>query len=387
LTLARNATLHRAGTGFVLTSVDGDKVRWAQVARGGKVGPVNELTLPAQRAVATPWLGIAGKSTPGDQVVAVYVTPQRAVFAIAQAVGAAAIAPKKLFDLPAAAGFGSLRFAMGSSRTGQRAVLAAGYEGRTVPTMVYVLGADAELARKPSPLYIRESEPEWRCLAVVDSQADFAVTVIDRGKLSAASPDTAPRWHAFEYKDSASEVGEYSVFFNLETFDCPVTTVTPRGYALAYRDAKSVFFAKFDIFRESVNEIIIAGATHFGGVGKLPSLAGLFMTGQHFGVVFDRPAGHEVWRIDAFGHIQGVPLFLPAAAAMQGPLSALSELDTAWASYLDEVPSDKTRPAGVTVMTQRTLVRLDCPTAPARGLRDLPPQNMDAGSDAGNNPG
>lgn len=377
LTLAKDAWLHRAGDGFVLMGLDGDTVHWAGVAANGATGSVTELKLPSPREIRPePWLGALGKNLPGDQLAAVTVAAkpgagggQHEVVVVVQDRGGAAGAPKRLADLPPGADLRTVRLAMGTSRTGQRAALAVGFEGQPATPSVHILKADGEPIGPPLRLHGAASPPPWTCLSVVSSRTDFAVSIVE------TDPMGDKRWHIFELKDDGGRGTEYLMPFELARVDCPAVAPTARGYVLVYQNQDGTFFAEFDVGRTTVSSKLVAGAIRWGGAHKQPRAAAVSAMGREFGVLFERASGHQVWRFDVFGVPQDQALLLPAAEGSVGPISAWSGIDALYATYLDQTLAKGGQTDGNSTGNQRHFVKIDCPTA-------LPlPQPSDASLD------
>jgi hypothetical protein len=91
--------------------------------------------------------------------------------------------------------------------------------------------------------------------------------------------------------------------------------------------------------------------------------------GREFSLMFDRPSGPEVWRIDAFGNRQGGSLLLPSMTGSVGPVASVPGTDVVFATYLDR--ANPNNPSG----NSRYLVRVECPMA-------LPAVAYDGGADA-----
>src|SRR5688500_11365599 len=76
LTQTRDVWLQRAGAGLVLVGVEGDEVRWAQLALDGTLGTESKLTVPQRAARPGIVFGATAKSTPGDQLVVAFAAPK-----------------------------------------------------------------------------------------------------------------------------------------------------------------------------------------------------------------------------------------------------------------------------------------------------------------------
>jgi hypothetical protein len=374
LTALRDVVLLPVGDDFVLAGAEGDEVRWAPLSAAGTLGPESHFTLPARPGRAAPWLGVAGKSSAGDQLLAVILVPrpgaasQLQAVAIAQTAGGAAAPPRVLFDAPAGDP-AALRVAMGSSRTGRRAVLAWGAEGQTASPSLLILQADGEPLAPAAALFATPRGP-WRCLAVSAGHTDFAVSVVE----SAAGRD--PSFRLMELEETGARGYDITLPLEVTPIGCPAAAPTRRGYVVAYQDRDGTFFSDFDIQLGTVNDDILVGSLRFGGPARQPGVAGIAPMGSEFGLLFQRPSGMplELWRFDAFGNPQGAALSLPAPAGAVGPAATWPALDRLTATYADALP--QAGPA----KNQRHYVQIACPRAAPE------PPGLDAAAPPGDAP-
>jgi hypothetical protein len=202
--------------------------------------------------------------------------------------------------------------------------------------------------------------PKSSCLAVVASHTDFAVSVTAAGQ-PGSSAETV--WHAFELRDDGSHGRNIDMGLDQPITSCISSAPTPEGYVLALQNTKGTYFADFNTTTGSLNTDIIAGVLQFGGVAKQPTIGCVAPMGSEYGLLFERPAGGEVWRFDAFGNPQGGSLFLPSSAGQVGPLSALPGSDSFLATYLDIGRAASGSTDGNSTGSSRMLVRVDCPQA------------------------
>jgi hypothetical protein len=375
LTGLADAVLQRAGDGFLLVGSAGDEVRWAPIAADGTMGTESMLTLPQRGLRSAPWFGAVAKNAPADQLVVVYAAPkggsasQFQLTAITQMAGAAASAPIPIADLPAGVDPKIVRLAMGTGRGGQRAVLTWGFEGQDAPPLYVVLQADAQPLAPPAAL--TTSNARWTCLSVIPSLTDAAVSLLQD------VPGTPPVWHAYELAETGRRGIDRSFPFDVNPSTCFDAAPNAHGYVIAYQDKDATYLSDFDVEKSIVAEKVVAGVLEFGGAAKQPRIACVAAMGSEFTVLFDRPTGPEVRRIDAFGVSQGSPLFLPSLTGLVGPVSAQSGKDAFYASYLDQGGASKSGPTdGNATGNGRHFVRVDCPLA-------APASGPDAGIDAG----
>lgn len=364
LTSTEEAWLQRAGTGFVLLGSEGDEVRWAPLALDGTVGTESKLTLPQRALRPEPWFGATAKAAPGDQIIVAYVAPkagsttQLQIVAITQSPGGAASAPIVLADLPAGVDPKIVRLAMGTSRSGQRAVLAWGFEGQDASPSLLLLKGDAQPVGPP--LTVRQGPgARWTCLDVVASRTDFGVSIVE-----APSGNTPSTWRTFELRDDGGRGPDVGIELDATPTGCVSSAPTANGYVVAFQNNDGTFFSDYDIAKGAVNSDIVAGALQFGGPARQPKVACISPMGLEYSLLFDRSSGPEAWRFDAHGNPQGGTLLLPSAGDV-GPLAIVGGSDAFYATYLDQRPAAAASGAtdGNSMGSARYLVRVDCPMA------------------------
>ena len=375
LTRTRNVTLHRTGDDFTLVGIDGDTVRWGSMKGDGTLGPVTSLTVPPRSLQPEPWVAVAGKQAPGDQLVVFYAAEgtsanQLDLFAITQDAGGEASEPRSVASLPAGAEPATIRIAAGSSRTGRRAVVAWGVEGPDGTPSFLLYGGDQGMndpAPLPRPLYQRGETARWSCLSVVASHLDIGVSVTEPAILPGQTG-----WRIFEVKDDGGRGFEYGINFDVASTSCPVVAPTPLGYAVAYQNKEGSFFSEYDVKHNFVNSRMVAGALRFGGSLRQPAMGCLAPMGREFALLFVRDSGPLAWRFDAFGKPRGATLPLPFSGGQVGPVSTWPGQGQMHATYADIPPGSVGNSMGI----ERYLIRVECPMA-------LPAFNNDGGADAG----
>jgi hypothetical protein len=366
LTLTKNATIQRAGAGFVLVGSEGDEVRWAPLGLDGTLGPESKLTLPQRLLRPEPWFATTTKSATGDQLIVAYVAPkagatsQLQIAAISQSPGGPPSAPSVLADLPAGVDPAIVRLAMGPSHNGQHAALAWGFEGQDASPSLLLLKADAQ--PMGAPILLRQGPgARWSCLDVIASRSDFGVSIQEPG----GGSGVVTTWRTFEMRDDGVRSTDVGIGIDVVPTGCITAAPTDRGYVIAYQNADGTYFSDYDIPKGNVNEHIVVGALQFGGVARQPKVACVSAMGLEVSLLFARDSGPEVRRFDSFGAPQGRPLVLPSAANQVGPVSALPGRDSFWATYLDQ--RSGMAASGVTdgniAGNTRYLVRVDCPQA------------------------
>jgi hypothetical protein len=364
-----NVRLDRAGDGFVLIGVDeaGNVIRFAALSEAGVVGPETTFMVPAR--MVGPFYAVAGKNTPGDQLLVVVgvakegVPNQIEMQVVTLDAGAAAPAPPKpLRDsmgrdlLPAGAPLGDLRVAMGTSKTGLRAALAWGFERQGVAPKVVVLGPDGEI--QGNPVEARNAPPNWECLDVVSSRTDFGLSLIVPPK-----GEVSPMWYIGELKDDAGSGLVLHVPLTTKEVSCPAVTPSPRGYAFAWQTVDGTFFGEVDVTMDPppVAIHIVKGAVRFGGPQKQPPVACVASMEKDFALAYAALSGPQIDRFNVFGTPRGASLYLPTAGRVAG-ISGWSTHGAMFLTYLDQTTSAAGGVStGNDLRNQRYLIKVMCP--------------------------
>lgn len=348
-----DAKLISVGTGFVVAGIDGMTANWAPLTAGGVVGTASTLTL-TETPVIPPQLAVTSRTTPGDQLVVVYgimnAQMQLELRAVTQFAGEAAAAPISVKVLPAGLALADLRVAVGSSRTGQRALVAWGLAeqpGTKIETLL--LGANGALAGAP----ISSDAPDsWKCLQFVPSRSDWGLSWVRL--LGTGNP-----WLAIEEgRDNGFISAHFNASFSTAVeVGCPSIVTSDRGYQFAWQTVKGTWVSDYNILAGggSVNPNFVAGAIRFGDQANQPPIAGLTSMGLDTAVTFGVKSGAQVWLFNAFGALIGDPLKLPASKGNVGPVSTHSTTSAFFATYREgTVAAPDEGP--------RWFMKVECPT-------------------------
>lgn len=195
LTTALDLQIQRAGEGFLLTRNSGTPL--ARSSKLGEVGPIVDPAYGDYTRQGYVGLGVVGKDSPADQIVAV-------------GWGVVAAVIDEQTGLPGSehtvltAGYEGrfIEVGMGSSLDGRRAIYAHGNTILEDPQVI-VLGGDAE--RRADPIVVKTGPRHpWSCLGVIPTPTAGAVSVVE-------SRDAKRFWHLVELDAEGAQVFESSV--------------------------------------------------------------------------------------------------------------------------------------------------------------------------------
>lgn len=365
LTLTLEGRLIRAGTRFVLatTSADGGQVLWATLSEDGVLGPVTTLDVPLH--ALGPYVGVAGKAAPGDQLLVVYAKPTPAdpmnkldLLLLVQDAGAASppeSAAKKLVEVPGGAAQTDLRVSLGTSKSGLVAAMAWGYEGQDAAPNLRVLGADGASVGADATLPTEGAV--WRCLQVTSSRDSFGVT-----HYRETAPGAPPKWSISEFGDSGAMGATYNVQLIVSDPACPTMSPTPEGYVITHLDRanNNYWVVDYNVSSTMVDPDLFASQIDFGGAQNLPrAIAAVASMGNHNAVLFAWDTKAHVWRLSYDGKPDDARLALPTKQGSLGKVSAWSAPDTMFATYVDIL--DPSATTGNTSANQRYLIKISCP--------------------------
>jgi hypothetical protein len=350
LAAARELSLTGRPDGHAVAAVLGDEARAASVAGNGALG--TEVVMPLPPRLAGPWLATVATENGAPELLAVYLAARGdrlTLLARSQPFGGSASDPSVVADLPVGATTEELRVAFRSTRSGKRALLAWGLEGRPQAPVIVLLGAGAAPVRPPAPL-LADPLPGWRCLAVSAGRPDVSV-----GLVQPAETPGAGQWRLHQFRDDGSSDASYTLRIEGLT-GCPTVAPTPQGYVLGHVNADGLSVSEYDAERNVSNTELVAGAIRFGGAGKVPPVDAIAHMGRDFGLLLRRATGPELWRLDVYGNPRGAALALPSARGDVGPV-AWSPGDAAlWLTYLDRAAP------GMSAQDQRYFLKVTCPT-------------------------
>lgn len=347
-----NATLISTGKDFVVAGMEGTgpiSVSWTQVTAAGVAGAAFTIAL-TETPVIAPQVAVTSRTTPGDQLVVVYgimnAQTQIELRAVTQFAGEAAAAPISLKVLPAGLALKDVRVAVGSSRTGQRALMAWGLgdqPGTKIETMV--LGANAALVGTP---LLFDAPDSWKCLQFVPSRTDWGLSWV---RLATGGK---PSFVVEEGRDSNSALVRYNVPMATEEVSCPVVAPSDRGYLIASQTATGTWLSDYNIGTGTVSPEFVAPAVRFGDPASQPPVAGVTALGLDATVTFSVKTGPQVFLFDAFGTLVGEPLKLPATKGAAGPVSTWPLAGAFYATYREGTAAAPTE-------GPRWFMKVECP--------------------------
>ncbi|MDX2018733.1 MAG: hypothetical protein SF187_00725 [Deltaproteobacteria bacterium] len=350
-TMMADASLLPAGKDFVLAGIAGMNVSWAPVTAAGVAGAASTLTI-TETPVIAPRLAVTARATPGDQLVVVYgvlnAEMQIELHALTQVAGEAAAGPVLIKALPAGVKLADIRTAVGSSRTGQRALVAwafADQPGTKIETIT--LGANAAAV---GPAITMDAPEVWQCLQFVPSRLDWSLSWV-RYK-----PSNSPKpWFVVEdHRDNDSASARYNVSLSTEEVSCPTVSPTDRGYLIGWQTKQGTWVTDYDIASSSVSGNFVAGAIRFGSPDDQPPVSGVASMGFDMAVTFGVKQGPQVWLFNAFGAHVGDELKLPSNKGAVGPVSTWPLQNAFYATYRE----------GTTVAAPegpRWFMKVECP--------------------------
>jgi len=242
----------------------------------------------------------------------------------------------------------TVRAAIGTSKSGLRALFAWGYANQGVQPNFMVLKPDGEAIAGPTPL--NQTPNKWECLSVIPSRTDMGVSTVGHDK----DPLTYPMWHAYEVNETGGVTFVLKVEVTTKDMGCPTVATTPKGYTMAWQNADGTFFADMDTTVDQKIPItidIVKGSVRFGGPAKQPPVACIAAMGKDYGIAYAAKLGPQVDRFTFQGNPTGKSLFLPSRGN-PGPVSAWPGVDAFYATYLDP---DSTRG------NLRYFVKVACP--------------------------
>lgn len=350
-TMMAGASLLPAGKDFVLAGIAGMTVNWAPLTAAGVVGAPSTLTL-TETPVIAPRLAITARTTPGDQLVVVYGIlkgeAEIELRAVTQVAGEAAAAPVSIKTLPKGLAVADVRTAVGSSKTGQRALVAWGLADQP-GTKIETLGLGANAALVGTPVSV-EAPEVWQCLQFVPSRTDWSLSWV-RYK-----PSTTPKpWFVVEERrDNDDASARYNVSLSTEEVSCPTVSPTERGYLIGWQTKQGTWVTDYDITSSAVSGNFVAGAIRFGSPDEQPPIAGVAAMGFDMAVTFGVKQGPQVWLFNAFGEHVGDELKLPSNKGAVGPVSTSPLLNAFYATYREG--STVAAPEG-----PRWFMKVECP--------------------------
>ena len=354
-TMIPSSTLIGVGTNFVLAGLAqtavGTTASWAPLSAIGVVQPASTITL-IETPVIAPQVAVTSRVTPGDQLVVVYgimnADLQIELRAVTQFLGEAQAAPISLKVLPKGLAVTDVRFAVGSSRTGLRALVAwglANQPGTKIETLL--LGANGVAVGTPLSF---DAPDTWKCLQFVPSRTDWGLSFVRITPSSTGKP-----WFVIEEgRDNNNTLARYNVSLSTADVSCPVVAPSDRGYLISWQTMNGTWVSDYNIEKSAVSAEFVAGAVRFGDQSEQPPIAGVAAMGFDAAVTFGVKKGPQVWLFNAFGAHVGEELKLPAPSGSVGPISTWPLSNAFYATYREgTAPSAAEGP--------RWFMKVECP--------------------------
>jgi hypothetical protein len=355
LMLLPDAHLDHVPSGFFISGVDKDLMRWAQVDNQRVLGKELNAPVPASRR-GGPWLAVAGRTAAADTVVVAFSTLAANgsdldinVFT-APADGSAAPGPAAVVATIVGGGKAGAApaVALSSSQTGMRAALAWTATG-TGNLTALLLGADGRAVGDPLPV---DAAARVGCVAFVPGKADLSLAYFRYLSPS----DTLPVWVIAELRDAAGIEGTLSLALANDQPSCPLVIGSAAGYALAWQNVAGSHLGTYDGQSNQFFDHLFSSAVEFGGPKLQPPLAGLGLAGNDFVVVIARAGGGEAWRVAANGARQSGRLLFPSVDGHPGTISSAPAAGSLFSSYADYEQAAPT----ATATGQRYLIETTC---------------------------
>lgn len=346
------AKLLAANGNFVLAGIDGTTVQWVPVSANGELSAASTFVLTEPTALA-PQLALTGRTTPGDQLVAVYGTAnaegQLTLRAVTQVAGEAAAAPVTVATLPRGLASGDVRLAVGSTRTGSRALVAFGLASQPgTKLQTLVLGANA--APVGPALEFPPGVPSWQCLQFLPSRTDWVLSWVE------VPPTGNAKIVIQEGSASNGALTRYNVGLGTNDVGCPVMGPSSRGYVMSWQTKTGTWVLDYETNATGVIPEFVAGTIRFGGPEQQPPVSGVASMGLRSAVTFGVKEGPEVWLFDIFGAREGRELKLPSSVGSVGLVSTWPVDDAFFVTYREGVPASSGPSEG-----PRRFMKVDCP--------------------------
>ena len=355
LMLLEDAHLDHVPSGFFISGVDKDLVRWAHIDNQRVLGKELSAPVPSSRR-GGPWLAVAGRMAPADTVVVAFSTVAANgsdldlnVFTApadgSAAPGAAAVVATIVGGGKAGA---APAVALSSSQTGMRAALAWTATG-TGNLTALLLDGDGRAVGDPLPV---DAATRVGCVAFVPGKADLSLAYFRYQSPS----DTQPVWVIAEMRDAARIEATLSLPLASDQPLCPLVIASAAGYALAWQNVAGSHLGTYDSQSNQFFDHLFSSAVEFGGQMLQPPLAGLGLAGDDFVVVIARAGGGEAWRVAADGARQSGRLLFPSVDGHPGTISSAPVAGSLFSSYADY---EQTAPT-VGATGQRYLLETTC---------------------------
>jgi hypothetical protein len=372
LARVQNASLIRAGDGFILAGYDNGVVRWGRLALDGSLTQEASFT-PAQPPVVGPVFAVTKKATPGDQLVALAFVGSATVSegfdltATVQTGTAVPASPVVLATLPGGTDPTTIQLAAGAAASGNVGWVAWGVHyvpggTRGIPISYLTLPADAVTTATPSSFLGSPSAadaPDWDCLAAQGRSTGFS--------FGAVTPNPNFITSDFNTVEVAENGDTVMMTYQLtvEVADCEIVGApTPAGsYFMGFQGVQNgalaidfaTYYPPIDPSQDGTvtTQHPVLPAAQFGGPIDMPKPAWASSAGGDIVIGLSRKSGPEVVRYTYNAVPHGSTLKLRSVNGNAGPVAAWVGDDAVYVTYADQLKS------GI----KRYFMRIDSPAA------------------------
>ena len=367
-------SLLRAGDSFTLAGYDSDKglVRWGRLTLDGVLTEQAAFALPVTLIGPAPVFAATKRTTPGDQLVALALTPSTTagaydLVAVVETVGAAVpAAPVVLATLKAGTDPITVQIAAGAATSGNMGFVAWGTRTAGANVQYLLLLADAATSAGPGSFFDPAAIPSWDCLQNTNGTTGLGFSVVTPGPGASQTSD----FQAMEIKESGdAPVMDYQLTQAITNCRVVAAPGPNDSYVMVFETSRAIDAALYSPpFKSpldsgagggsgSVNTIdpLMANAT-FGGPLDKPIPAWVSSPGGDTSIGLQRNGAPQVVRFTYDGAPHGSTLTLRSDHGQTGPLASWVGTDSVYLTYTDNV-----RGSGGTATTKRYFMRIDSP--------------------------
>jgi len=367
-------SLLRAGDSFTLAGYDSAAglVRWGRLTLDGVLTEQLAFALPVTLVGPAPVFAATKRTTPGDQLVAIALTPSATagaydLVAVVATLGAVApAAPVVLATLKAGTDPSTVQIAAGAATSGNLGFVAWGPRVAGMDVQFLLLPADAVPSAAPAAFFGKAAAdmPSWDCLHATNGIAGLAFSVVTPGP---GGPQTSD-FQTLEMDESG--VGNPMDYqLTVAITNCrDVGAPGPNGtYVMAFDTSHAIDAAMFSPTvtldsgagdgsgSVSIIDPLMANAT-FGGPLDKPIPAWVSSPGGDISIGLQRNGAPQVVRFRYDGAPRGSALTLRSDHGQTGPLASWVGTDGVYVTYTDDVKG-----SGGATTTKRYFMRIDSP--------------------------
>jgi len=367
-------SLLRAGDSFTLAGYDSDKglVRWGRLTLDGVLTEQAAFALPATLVGPAPVFAATKQTMPGDQVVAIALTPSATagaydLVAVVETVGAALPAPPLvLATLKAGTDPSAVQIAAGAATSGNVGFVAWGVREAGANVQYLLLPADAATAAAPGSFFDPANIPAWDCLQTTNGRTGLGFSVVNA---DAAAPQTSDFQTAEIDEAGGPTLMSYQLIVTIT--NCRVVAAPgPNGsYVMAFDTSRAIDAA---LYSPPVKSLLDSGAgdgsgsvttldplmanATFGGPLDKPVPAWVSSPGGDISIGLQRNGAPQVVRFTYDGAPHGSALTLRSDHGQTGPLASWVGTDAVYVTYTDAIKGSAS-----TTTTKRYFMRIDSP--------------------------